>query len=281
MYVCMYVCVGGGKQGGEGIVKRVYQGKRGTRTKVSFLPFPSLQMVACFSSSSTSSCTSKEQLRRIEGGLNKVNQDLKRAEHEISGMEKFCGLCGCGCFKPNIERSKSYKSAWKDDGVSGRGDDEIRFAKERGRWQALFFFLFFPFFFFFFPPSFFFFFTLFSFFLSLLFFLFFILTLLGLMGRFSIFLSVVFFFPLFLSSEVRESGVLEFFFRFCRFLFFFFWLPFFFSPPLISLHIYFFSRLWTRSPRSKMMKMMWIADHEGRGRRNSSSASQATLAKMK
>jgi hypothetical protein len=56
-----------------------------------------------------------------------VNADLRKAERELTGLEKCCGLCSCKwqfVFALNhanrssdIESSRDYKSAWKDDGV--------------------------------------------------------------------------------------------------------------------------------------------------------------------
>ena len=36
-----------------------------------------------------------EQLNRIEGGLDKVNNNLSEAEDEMREMEKTCGCCTC------------------------------------------------------------------------------------------------------------------------------------------------------------------------------------------
>jgi synaptosomal-associated protein 25 len=36
-----------------------------------------------------------EQIYRIEEGLDRVNQDMKKAEKNIEGLEKCCGLCVC------------------------------------------------------------------------------------------------------------------------------------------------------------------------------------------
>eukprot|EP00048_Salpingoeca_helianthica_P012882 m.189787 g.189787 ORF g.189787 m.189787 type:complete len:207 (-) comp15435_c0_seq1:19-639(-) len=77
-----------------------------------------------------------EKLRRIEGGLNDMNSDLRRAENELSALEKFCGCCGCGCFRKNVESSRSYKSTWKDTGVideePGADDEDDGGAKGKG-----------------------------------------------------------------------------------------------------------------------------------------------------
>jgi hypothetical protein len=36
-----------------------------------------------------------EQIYRIEEGLDTVNQNMKKAEKNIEGLEKCCGLCIC------------------------------------------------------------------------------------------------------------------------------------------------------------------------------------------
>lgn len=40
-----------------------------------------------------------EQLERVEGGLDTINQDMREAEEHLKGMEKCCGLCVLPCFK--------------------------------------------------------------------------------------------------------------------------------------------------------------------------------------
>ena len=47
-----------------------------------------------------------EQLDRIEENMNKINTDMKEAKKNLTGMEKFYGICVCG-------RSKS--KAFKED----------------------------------------------------------------------------------------------------------------------------------------------------------------------
>jgi len=36
-----------------------------------------------------------EKLDRIEGGLDKINADMKQAQKHLTGMEKWCGLFVC------------------------------------------------------------------------------------------------------------------------------------------------------------------------------------------
>ncbi len=40
-----------------------------------------------------------EQLDRIEGGMDQINNDMKEAEKNLTGMEKCCGLCVLPCSK--------------------------------------------------------------------------------------------------------------------------------------------------------------------------------------
>ncbi|VDN04354.1 unnamed protein product [Thelazia callipaeda] len=43
-----------------------------------------------------------EQLERVEGGLDTINQDMREAEEHLKGMEKCCGLCTLPFCKNNI-----------------------------------------------------------------------------------------------------------------------------------------------------------------------------------
>ena len=36
-----------------------------------------------------------EQLDRIDEGMDQINQDMKEAEKNLTGMDKCCGLCVC------------------------------------------------------------------------------------------------------------------------------------------------------------------------------------------
>lgn len=40
-----------------------------------------------------------EKLNRIEENLDTINADMKEAEKNLTGLEKFCGLCACSCKK--------------------------------------------------------------------------------------------------------------------------------------------------------------------------------------
>ena len=37
-----------------------------------------------------------EQLDRVEENLDQINVDMREAERNLTGLEKFCGLCVCG-----------------------------------------------------------------------------------------------------------------------------------------------------------------------------------------
>ena len=38
-----------------------------------------------------------EKLDRVDETLDNINADMREAEKNLTGMEKFCGLCICGC----------------------------------------------------------------------------------------------------------------------------------------------------------------------------------------
>ncbi|CAL4110242.1 unnamed protein product, partial [Meganyctiphanes norvegica] len=58
-----------------------------------------------------------KQLDRIEEGMDQINQDMKEAEKNLSGMEKCCGICKLPCNKSS--EFKEDESTWKgkEDGV--------------------------------------------------------------------------------------------------------------------------------------------------------------------
>lgn len=54
-----------------------------------------------------------EKLNRVEENLDVINADMKEAEKNLTGLEKFCGLCVCSCRKrPDFERSEQYRKAY-------------------------------------------------------------------------------------------------------------------------------------------------------------------------
>jgi len=60
-----------------------------------------------------------EQLDRIEGGLDKINEDMKQAQKHLTGMEKWCGLCVCPW-----NRAKKIKDV--DDAIwENKGDGTV------------------------------------------------------------------------------------------------------------------------------------------------------------
>ncbi|EFO19871.2 Uncharacterized protein BM_BM6333 [Brugia malayi] len=68
-----------------------------------------------------------EQLERVEGGLDTINQDMREAEEHLKGMEKCCGLCTLPCFKTeDFEKNSEYAKAWKKDDDGGVISDQPR-----------------------------------------------------------------------------------------------------------------------------------------------------------
>lgn len=54
-----------------------------------------------------------EKLDRVDETLDNINADMREAEKNLTGMEKFCGLCICGCKRQkNFEKSEEYKKAY-------------------------------------------------------------------------------------------------------------------------------------------------------------------------
>lgn len=58
--------------------------------------------------------TQGEQLDRIEDGMDQINEDMREAEKNLSGMEKCCGLCILPCGK--IKDFRQDDNTWKDKG---------------------------------------------------------------------------------------------------------------------------------------------------------------------
>lgn len=38
-----------------------------------------------------------EQLRQVEEGMDKINEDMRQAEKNLTDLSKCCGLCVCPC----------------------------------------------------------------------------------------------------------------------------------------------------------------------------------------
>ncbi|XP_051252194.1 synaptosomal-associated protein 23 isoform X2 [Dicentrarchus labrax] len=63
-----------------------------------------------------------EQLRRVDEGMDQINQDMRQAEKNLTDLSKCCGLCVCPCDRvSSIEHDSKYKRTW---GIGG-GDGEI------------------------------------------------------------------------------------------------------------------------------------------------------------
>ncbi|XP_051887429.1 synaptosomal-associated protein 23-like isoform X2 [Pristis pectinata] len=63
-----------------------------------------------------------EQLKRIDEGLDQINQDMKEAEKNLTDLSKCCGLCVCPCSRVrNFEMGDRYKKAWASDSDGNTG----------------------------------------------------------------------------------------------------------------------------------------------------------------
>ncbi|XP_047466566.1 synaptosomal-associated protein 23-like isoform X2 [Mugil cephalus] len=63
-----------------------------------------------------------EQLRRVEEGMDQINQDMKQAEKNLTDLSKCCGLCVCPCDRvSSIEHDSRYKNTWGIGGGEGEG----------------------------------------------------------------------------------------------------------------------------------------------------------------
>lgn len=38
-----------------------------------------------------------EQLRRVDEGMDQINQDMRQAEKNLTDLSKCCGMCVCPC----------------------------------------------------------------------------------------------------------------------------------------------------------------------------------------
>ena len=74
-----------------------------------------------------------DQLNKIEQNLDQINADMREAEKNLTGLEKFCGLCTCwkrgGGRKGRSDayKKKGYDNATTGDG-EGRGKDRSGFS---------------------------------------------------------------------------------------------------------------------------------------------------------
>ncbi|XP_052385840.1 synaptosomal-associated protein 23 isoform X1 [Carassius gibelio] len=54
-----------------------------------------------------------EQLRRVDQGMDQINQDMRQAEKNLTDLSKCCGLCVCPCDRvTSIEHDGRYKKTW-------------------------------------------------------------------------------------------------------------------------------------------------------------------------
>ncbi|XP_039993099.1 synaptosomal-associated protein 23-like isoform X2 [Xiphias gladius] len=64
-----------------------------------------------------------EQLKRVEEGMDQINQDMRQAEKNLTDLSKCCGLCVCPCDRvTSIEHDSRYKRTWGIGGGDGEGD---------------------------------------------------------------------------------------------------------------------------------------------------------------
>ncbi|KAM9465803.1 synaptosomal-associated protein 23-like isoform 1-T1 [Clarias gariepinus] len=67
-----------------------------------------------------------EQLRRVDQGMDQINQDMRAAEKNLTDLSKCCGLCVCPCDRvSSIENDSRYKRTWASgsDNASAEGGD--------------------------------------------------------------------------------------------------------------------------------------------------------------
>lgn len=66
-----------------------------------------------------------EQLKRVEEGMDQINQDMRQAEKNLTDLSKCCGLCVCPCDRvTSIEHDSRYKRTWGLGGGDGEGDSD-------------------------------------------------------------------------------------------------------------------------------------------------------------
>ncbi|CAK6965959.1 synaptosomal-associated protein 23-like isoform X1 [Scomber scombrus] len=64
-----------------------------------------------------------EQLKRVEEGMDQINDDMKQAEKNLTDLSKCCGLCVCPCDRvTSIEHDSNYKRTWGFGGSDGQAD---------------------------------------------------------------------------------------------------------------------------------------------------------------
>uniref|UniRef100_H3DPL2 Synaptosomal-associated protein n=1 Tax=Tetraodon nigroviridis TaxID=99883 RepID=H3DPL2_TETNG len=61
-----------------------------------------------------------EQLKRVEEGMDQINQDMRQAEKNLTDLSRCCGLCVCPCDRvSSIEHDSRYKRTWGVGGADG------------------------------------------------------------------------------------------------------------------------------------------------------------------
>ncbi|XP_011613495.1 synaptosomal-associated protein 23 isoform X2 [Takifugu rubripes] len=61
-----------------------------------------------------------EQLKRVDEGMDQINQDMRQAEKNLTDLSKCCGLCVCPCDRvSSIEHDSRYKRTWGVGGADG------------------------------------------------------------------------------------------------------------------------------------------------------------------
>ncbi|KAM9707497.1 synaptosome associated protein 23.1 isoform 1-T1 [Menidia menidia] len=64
-----------------------------------------------------------EQLKRVEEGMDQINQDMRQAEKNLTDLSKCCGMCVCPCDRvSSIENDSRYKRTWGIGGAESEGD---------------------------------------------------------------------------------------------------------------------------------------------------------------
>lgn len=64
-----------------------------------------------------------EQLKRVDEGMDQINQDMRQAEKNLTDLSKCCGLCVCPCDRvSSIEHDSRYKRTWGLGGGEGDAD---------------------------------------------------------------------------------------------------------------------------------------------------------------
>ncbi|XP_060919864.1 synaptosomal-associated protein 23-like isoform X1 [Labrus mixtus] len=64
-----------------------------------------------------------EQLKRVDEGMDQINQDMRQAEKNLTDLSKCCGLCVCPCDRvSSIEHDSRYKRTWGIRGADGEVD---------------------------------------------------------------------------------------------------------------------------------------------------------------